>query len=406
VPPSSLVVAAPLTTDTPAPRGAALTAQLAAQLAGRLAQGARARPEPLALAAARNQAQGSPALIHLRIEIAQGKLRASADIYPVPRSVWARIREPEPGPVKHAFAEAPIDAELRTYLAPVPLVAFNVERGRNFEGDVMALACGDLDHDGAPEIISMSRRRVTTLRIRGRKVLPLRSRNWSDLSPVAPVPLREPIGFASLVDRGDPAALPVFLDIGLSDRSRSIRLDGALEIAATFSGIAVPDGAASACTHTPALTITGPLAACAPGDPAPRAPSVGGQYDAFASTRLLSPKGEPFVVWAGREKGALEVRDDQGHHAGLESVGAQLALGDLDQDGAPEIISSLDTQNPLDDAVVVRSWKRNREHGRVFEEIVRIPAAAGVRALGVCPPDGPGRAPFVVATADEIWVVR
>ncbi|MEJ7733203.1 MAG: MMPL family transporter [Polyangiaceae bacterium] len=39
-------------------------------------------------------------------------------------------------------------------------------------------------------------------------------------------------------------------------------------------------------------------------------------------------------------------------------------------------------------------------------EVARLPAAAGVQALAVCPPDGPGRAPFVVATADEIWVVR
>ena len=39
-------------------------------------------------------------------------------------------------------------------------------------------------------------------------------------------------------------------------------------------------------------------------------------------------------------------------------------------------------------------------------ETLRLPAPAGVSAIAVCPPDSAGRAPFVVATADEIWVVR
>jgi hypothetical protein len=55
----------------------------------------------------------------------------------------------------------------------------------------------------------------------------------------------------------------------------------------------------------------------------------------------------------------------------------------------------------------VRSWPRALSGDAARpKEILRLPAAAGVQALGVCPPDGPARAPFVVATADEIWVVR
>ena len=49
---------------------------------------------------------------------------------------------------------------------------------------------------------------------------------------------------------------------------------------------------------------------------------------------------------------------------------------------------------------MVRSWSR-AQPGRLREQM-KLPAAAGVRALAVCPPDGPGRAPFVVATTDEI----
>ncbi|MFO0756484.1 MAG: hypothetical protein U0359_08335 [Byssovorax sp.] len=412
-----LVAGGPLTTDIPSPRAAQLVALVASQIAGRRGGGAHVRPEPSTLAAARAAAAGDSALVYIAVEIAQGKLRVTADVYPVPRSVWARVRDPEPGPVAHAFAQAPIDAEVRSFLDPIPIVAAHVDRARNFEGDVVALACGDLAQDGGLQIVAVSRRRVTALRLREGRVIPLVSRNWPDLSPVAPAPLREPIGFATMLDPGIvplpkgaplPAELPAFVDVGITDRARSVRLDGALQIASSFPGVAVPDGEISACTRLSALTITGAIGPCAPGDLPPHGTTIGGQYDAFASARLVTARGQPFTVWAGRERGVLEVRDDAGRKLAVEVTGAQLAVGDLDQDGEPEILSSLDTQNPMEDAVVVRSWARtaNVPAAARFKEILRIPAAAGVRALAVCPPDGPGRAPFAVATADEIWVVR
>jgi len=312
--------------------------------------------------------------------------------------------------VAHAFAEAAIDAEVRTFLAPVPLVSASIERAKNFEGDVVALACGDLDADGAPEILSVSRRRITLLRLRAGRVVPLASRSWPDVAAVHPTPLREAIGFATLVERapgGEPAP---FADVGLTDRARSVRLDGKLQVTAELPGIAIPDGGGTACTRLWGLVVSGPVGPCEPGDPAPASPSVGGQYDAIASARLLSPRGEPFSVWAGRERGVIELRDSGGRRQSLSSAGAQLAVGDLDQDGEPEIIASLDVQNPLEDGVVVWSWRRAARKGGGGgdkpREVLRLPAPAGVRALAVCPPDGPGRAPFAVATADEIWVVR
>ena len=401
----ALVVASPPVADTPAPRGAQLAAALAAQLAGRRGKGTRAHAEPAPLAAARELARAESALVYLTVEIAGGQLKVSADVYPVPGTVWSRLRDPSPGPRAHAFAQSPLDAEIRGYLAPIPLTSASVERGKNFESDVVALACGDLDDDGAPEIVSVSRRRVTALRLKGGKVQILASRNWPDLAGVNPAPYREPIAFATLVPRGQDGDGPVLLDVGLTDRAKSVRLDGKLQIAGAFAGIAVPDAEGSACTRMWGLTVTGPLVPCSDGDPEVAAASVGGQYDAFASARLFAPGGAPFAVWAGREARVLEVRDDAGHRATLDSAGAQIAVGDLEQDGDPEIISSLDVANPLDDAVVVRSWPRLAPGGKPVERL-RIPAAAGVHAIAVCPPDGPGRAPFAVATTDEIWVVR
>ena len=55
------------------------------------------------------------------------------------------------------------------------------------------------------------------------------------------------------------------------------------------------------------------------------------------------------------------------------------------------------------DALVVYTWDRTSKPPK---EQLRMPIAAGVHAIGVCPPAGPGRAPIVIATADELVVAR
>lgn len=403
--PGAFVVAAPLVSDPPAPRGAELSVLLATQLAGRLGTGARASSAPLSLADARDKAHGSSGLVYVTATVSAGKLRLAVDVFPVPKTVWARIRDPEPGPVAHAFAEATLDAEVRSYLAPIPLTAANVVRGQNFESEVLALACGDLDGDGALEILSVSRKRVTTLRLREGKVVPLRSRSWSDLSPPSSSPLREPIGVAGLSERNaaDGSVLR-FAEVGSTDRAKALRLDGDLSVVTTLVSLPLVLGETSGCARVAAPLLVAPLLPCFAGDPTPSF-ALSGSFDALATATLISPKGDSSLVVASRdERGVTTVRDDAGHQVVVEGAGAQLAVGDLDQDGEPEILSALDVANADGDAVVVRSWTRSKPSR--LKELFRLPAAAGVYALGVCPPDDSGRAPFVVATADEIWVVR
>lgn len=402
LPPTTAVVAAPLESDASAPRGQALAELVASRVAGERRLGVLPGTHGLVQALAR--ARGASHVLLVVPSIASGRLRVSASLHPVPSTVWARIRQPLPGAVAHAFAEAPVDAEVRAHLEPIPMTAFDMQRGRAFESGVLALACDDFDRDGAPEILSVSRHRVTISRIQGGRVVPLRARAWSELSPVHASPHREPIGaaLALALPASDPLAERELV-VSLTDRALALRLDARLEPRERFPAFALATAGSYACARLPAISLTGPLEPCAPGDPAPARASVGGRYDAFASATLVEPSGRAFEVWAGREDGALEIFDDAGKRARVPGVGAQLALGDLDQDGRPELLRSLDVDRAADDAVVVATWDRD---GRPPRETARLPVAAGVHALAVCPPDGPGRAAFVVATPAELLVVR
>jgi hypothetical protein len=83
-------------------------------------------------------------------------------------------------------------------------------------------------------------------------------------------------------------------------------------------------------------------------------------------------------------------------------VGAGLAVGDLDGDGQPEVLSSAPTLNPASDALRVRTWL---DDGSVVDRYT-LPVPGGIRALAICPAESAGLRPVVVATTTELWVVR
>lgn len=400
----ALVAVAPIEGDVAIKRPEALATMIGSLVAGRRTLEAPSEPEPLAAAIAR--ARGARFLIYVRPRIEAGRLTATADVHPVPPTVWARARTPSPGSTAHAFADAALDAEVRRFLAPIPLVSpLAFTRGKNFEPDVLAVVCDDLDRDGSPEIVSMSPDQITVLRLRDGKVAPLATRLWSELSPLDPTPLRQPIGVAFSVERaGDALPAPTDVVVSNSNRAKALRLDTALEVQATYAQFAVPEGGALACLKLPGMAVTGPLVRCAEDAPAPRRASVSGVFDAFAAASLVDDAGARFEVWAGREQGVVELRDERGAFAKIASGGAQLAVGDLNQDGVPEVLTSLDVEPGKPDAVVIYSWDRAGKAAP--KEQLRIPIASGVHALAVCPPTSAGRAPFVIASTDEIVVAE
>src|SRR6185436_2842693 len=106
-------------------------------------------------------------------------------------------------------------------------IARRTERVSGSDPDVIALACGDTDGDGSSELVVVGRRRISVGRVRAEQFKVEKSMSWNDLTPIAPAPLREPIGSAWL-------ARPGVIEIGSSDRAEAVRLDAALAKTATL----------------------------------------------------------------------------------------------------------------------------------------------------------------------------
>ena len=410
----AVVFAGPLQSDEGAPRATELVAKLGALVAGALGPGTISRPEPVALSVAQSLGRKAKTIVYFNVEIARGELRLTADVYRPASNVWDRVRGPASSPLAHAFASARIDAEVRGYLAPVPLVGTRIDRAAAEDRDVLAVACGDLDSDGSLELAVVSRRRVSLGRLRAGRFVPSYTALLRDLSPVAPAPLREPIAGAVIVPR---AARPGFLDVGITDRAHGSRLDDKLRPLATLSGVpfATPEG--DACLSFQGTTVGASVGKCADSDPASAPVDLGPAADALASATIIGRDGAVRVVQARHDPLTLELQlRASAETAVVPRSGAQVALADLDGDGDPEVISTLDVlpsastpaargavdRAPPQDAVVISSW----HPGRPPTQRARVPVPSGVRAVAACPPDAPGPAPVVVATAGELWIVR
>ncbi|MBN2192251.1 MAG: VCBS repeat-containing protein [Polyangiaceae bacterium] len=391
----ALIVSAPPKSEVAVRRTEELGQRVAHVLAGRLRRGAQAASETADLTRARALASAAGTLVHLTIAIEAGEIRVAADVFPVPARFWERVRDPRPSPVFHAFASRRLDPEVRTFLPPVPIVATRVDRAELPESHVVSLACEDLDADGASEFVVLGRQQVVLGRIRNGKLERTKVHLLADLSPVAQSPLREPLGSVTVI----PGA---HADVGTSDRAYMLRFDSEFR-PEQKPGRRLP-WPAGGCSRFSGSFVGGEVEGCVPEDPKPAIGQLGWNWDAIGGASVLDRNGKRRDLYAGRRGDTPEVvlRDGNGRTTRVSNVGAQLAVADLDGDGTPELLTSLDTLNPAHDAVVVRSWL---EDGGL-EERLRIPVPEGVRAIGVCPHESETMAPIAIATMRQLWVVR
>ena len=400
-PQGSVVVAAPLRSDEGAPRANELAVRLGHVVGGALGT-SLARPEPLALPAARSVARRADSFVYVQAEVLRGELRVVADVYPSPKGFWERLLRPNPAPIRHAFASVRLDAEVRGFLSPVPLVVGQVERAKTEERDIVALACGDLDADGALELVTVGRRRIARGRLREGGFQTSHAVEWSALSPIAPAPMREPLAGVALLPGSWPQGS--FVDVGLTDRASGMRLDRTLRPVKPIAGVPVPFGDRDVCASYPTTGSAPSFASCASDDPPLELAPLSSPTDIVTIEAITTPSGGTLPVWAARNPESGELRlVANGFGTTLLGVGAQIVIADLDTDGIPEIITSADVLSPSEDAIVVHSWRP----GEPAQERARIPVPQGVRAIAACPPEGRGISPIALATADaEIWVLR
>jgi hypothetical protein len=403
----AVVFAAPLRSDEPAPRGAELTGKLVALVAGAMGGGTSPSSEQVPLATAQTLARNAKWVVYLQPEVERGQLQVGADAYRATHNLWERARQPSTAPAAHSFASGRIDGEVRSYLAPVPLVEFRVDKVAIDDRDVVAVACGDVVEQGALEIVTLSRRRVAVGRAKGGRFVARKEAALWELSGIAPSPLREPLGGVAIVStRG---SLGGYIDLGLTDRAHGSRLDVDLRPLATVDGVpfATPDG--DACTSFRGSTLDAGIDRCKDVD-APVDPSgFDAPLDAAATASYVAGDGTVRVIAATRDPRTAELRARaDGKTATLAHCGAQIALSDLDEDGSPEIISTLDilpkaaSGGENADALVITTWQSDG----ALRERARIPVPRGVRAVAACPPDGGGKASLIVATQGELWIVR
>jgi hypothetical protein len=395
LPASSLVVASPLVSDQKAATPNELGARLASVVAGALGSGIKNTGEPATLARARTLAAKAGTLVHLQPEIVRGELRLTADVYPVPKNFWDRVRDPEPSPTSHTYAARRVDAELRTFFPPVPLVAKHIDKATTSEGSPVAVACGDVNGDGALEIVLVGRTRVQIGRLRGGRFVAFAQSSWTQLSPLSRSPLREPIASA-VIEPGK------WLDIGSSDRLDAVRLDASfVPIQKLGRRLPWPGGG---CAKILGTNVRPEIEACAATDGAPPLAKMERVSDALAGAIVTTKSGKSRVLRAQRafNESLVVLRDDAGKRVEVEGVGAQIAVADVDGDGQPELIGSADTLEPAGDALVVRTWQ---DDGKLVER-TRVAVQSGVRAVAACPTDSSGLSPVVMATQGEIWLIH
>lgn len=396
LPASSVVVAAPLVSDDPAPIGDDLALRMAALVAGRIGASARAHPQTAQLGPARSIAGRARALVYVQTAISKGDLRATVDVYPSMANAWDRVRNPLPSPTGHAFTSVKIDAEVRSFLTPLLLEQASVHRARHDEQDVLAAACGDVDGDGGDEIVLVSRERVAMGRVRGARFVVERTAAWSELAPRASVPMREPLAGA--------VALEGSVAVGSTER-------GSVSLTADFAGHAplagIPargvDGIVCLMSEPSAGAFDGaPFDCTLARDAKPKMAVPVPRFDAFAAATIGDVQGSARAIVAVREpSGKLRLRSGEGPVFAPEGTfGAQLAVYDLDQDGVPEVAVSADGP---DDAVDI--WSVPSDAGAMRQRM-HLPAPGGVRALAVCPPEEHGEPVLVAVVGSEVWLVR
>jgi len=391
-PNATLVVASPLTSDVAAPRADELSQRVANLVASAIGPSGRVAPHPMTLAAARALSSRSAALLFVDVRVEGGELRLTSDLYPVVGNGWDRIRAPAPPPSKHSFVHVRVAAEVRAYLTPIHLERARVTRFAQDIGTVLAVLCGDVEGGTGNALVVVTQGEIAWGHLAGGRFVATRRAAASSIGRRAPTPMREPLASLALTEGDTPT-----LYVGWTGRSGA-GLGSDLGVRSRISGLPVPSASRVLClVPNSAKAGFDALVDCADGQPTEGVAPVP-LFDAWSEADISRPDGEHVRVVAARDPLATLHLVRGSESLTVDGVGAEVALGDLDQDGVVEVVT---TTTRGDDALVVSSW---RASGLV--ERLRIAAPRGVDAVAVCPADANDAPAVVAAVGPEIWLVH
>ncbi len=387
----TFVACSPMRSGEPLHRADELAKRVCRAVAAKL-PAVRLLDDPQSMQAAWKRAGSASRLVYVDLELLRGELRGSLDVHARSTNFWERLKGKQPAPVAHAFASAPIDAEVRSFLPSLSLEEATLRPYKLGGLDVQALSCGELGERPGNTLAMLTRSELVVGRIVQGAFVSERRVPVAALGARAAVPIRPPL--ANLVATGDwdrPLAA------GSSER-QGVVFDHSLRPAQPLAGIPFYDAGALACADLDPvqggyLGLPHPCGERARVDAAK--PDV---YDVLAFASVIARDGSTRNAWAARDLSGKLTLDVGGVRSVTESVGAQIALGDLDQDGALEVVYTLDGS---DDALAIAT-----HDGKGLRLRKRWPTKAPVTAVAVCPPDGFGPLAVAAVVGDEVWIVR
>ncbi len=372
------------------------TSKIATELQSELAKRLNAQPAPRMMSVDEaTRERGYAQVIQLSPVLDRRGLTLRADVYPR-RTVWDRVL----GPAKtiasyEAFRRR--DPHLRQFLTAIALTA-SPPVGLNIKlNGPVSLACGSAPIESTAgrlseptlrselQIAVVERHQIRLFALQGKTLTRLASVPWKRLSGVRGTPFRQPLTVATLSDG--------LLRVGTSDRSDGLDLSSKLEVLKRYPDL-LPVGA----KHCAKLSFPGLVG---PQPCESRALRKGQRpQDALASLQLTDDDGTVSELMVGRDSVThVAIVAHNGRELfRLTNTGAALALGDLNGDGNAELVSSANTQLPIEDALTV---SRN-ESGKATL-VYQVPFPSGVQAIASCPTQGDRQAAILVASGGRLW---